>query len=43
MEPIVYNRAIFYNGNNFHSALVPDGFDDWRYSLVLMGGLDREV
>tara|TARA_R100000152_G_C6768043_1_gene193385 strand:+ start:460 stop:1122 length:663 start_codon:yes stop_codon:yes gene_type:complete len=41
LEPIVYNRAIFYNGNNFHSAFVPDDYPDWRYSLMLMGGLDR--
>lgn len=39
LQPVKYNRAIFYNGNDFHSAYVPDGSfqTDWRYSLVLMG------
>jgi len=52
LEPVKYNRAIFYNGNNFHSAFIPEGsyqnhsndFWDqshWRYSLVLMGGVDK--
>jgi len=40
LEPIRYNRAIFYNGHDFHSAYVPNQsfLNDWRYSLVLMGG-----
>lgn len=43
MEPLRYNRAIFYNGNNFHSAYLPKGYfkTEWRYSLVLMGGVDE--
>lgn len=40
VSPVQYNRAIFYSGNNFHSAYIPDNsyMEDWRYSLVLMGG-----
>jgi hypothetical protein len=40
LESIKYNRAILYNGHDFHSAYVPNGsfLNDWRYSLVLMGG-----
>ena len=39
LEPIQYNRAIFYNGRDFHSAYVPNHsfVNDLRYSLVLMG------
>jgi len=39
LEPIQYNRAIFYNGNYFHSAYMPKHsyVNDIRHSLVLMG------
>ena len=40
LEPIKYNRAIFYSGYNFHAAQIPYNsfIHEPRYSLILMGG-----